>query len=164
MRRFPSVLLIGAASAAVVACGAKSPIPGEAPGDSSVEVTSTATGGTGGGPAPGTTGRGTTKGAAPGVPGSPIDYDSTVRVAGPESAQRAIRNELARICGPGRCGVTVRIVGSGKCVPDISPDPVRPGGTITITAGPCDQTGETGTEGSTSEESSSAGETTESGG
>jgi hypothetical protein len=73
----------------------------------------------------------------PGVPGSPIDYDSTVRAAGPDSAQDEIESVLASKCGPNRCGVKVVIKGQGDCVPDIFPDPVYPRQTITIVAAPC---------------------------
>ncbi|AIJ22258.1 hypothetical protein [Amycolatopsis methanolica] len=160
MRRYYAALLIGAA---LTGCAGGSPIPGEQTGDSPADTaaTTTATGETTGTtPTSGHTR--TSKNEPPGVPGSPINYDSTVRAAGPTSAQGAILRELAEFCGPDRCGVRVRIVGSGECVPDISPDPVYPGGTITITAAPCETTDETTTEESTSEESTSV--TTGSGG
>ncbi|WP_431924432.1 hypothetical protein [Amycolatopsis tucumanensis] len=151
MRRYQAAaLLIGAALAG---CAGGSPIPGEQTADSPPESTTaseTTTGTTD------TTERTRTskKSAPPGVPGSPINYDSTVRAAGPTSAQGAILRELAEFCGPDRCGVRVRIVGSGDCATDISPDPVYPGGTITITAKPCETTEETTTEESTEESSS----------
>ncbi|OXM72945.1 MULTISPECIES: hypothetical protein [Amycolatopsis] len=151
MRRYHGALLIGAALAG---CAGGSPIPGEQPADSPAEITTTAeTTGTAVDP---TTTR-TSKREPPGVPGSPIDYDSTVRAAGPTSAQGAILRQLAQFCGPDRCGVRVRIVGSGDCATDISPDPVYPGGTITITAAPCEATDETTTEESTSDTTDSGG-------
>ncbi|WP_229874425.1 hypothetical protein [Amycolatopsis deserti] len=150
--------------ATLVGCAGGSPIPGEQTADSPPEVTTTTdTTGTGSGTTADTTERTrTSKNNPPGVPGSPINYDSTVRAAGPTSAQGAILRELAEFCGPDRCGVRVRIVGSGECVPDISPDPVYPGGTITITAAPCETTDETTTEESSSERSTP--DTTDSGG
>jgi hypothetical protein len=80
---------------------------------------------------------------SPGVPGSPIDYDSTVRGDGPENAKALIESELATKCkNKSRCGIKVVIKGRGKCIPSVSPDPVRPGQTITIVAEPCPTTEE----------------------
>lgn len=77
----------------------------------------------------------------PGVPGSPIDYDSTVSGGGyrsPADVRETITGELASTCGPKLCGVTVDIVGEGECTGAIGPDPVDPGGTITIAAKSCE--------------------------
>lgn len=90
-------------------------------------------GGSGGGePAP------TEETGLPGVPGSPIDYDNTLFLAGPDGAKAGIERELAEKCGPDRCGVTVVIEqrGDGNCVTEISPRPVDPGGTVTVYVGP----------------------------
>ena len=160
MRRCLGGLLIGAACAATVACGGGSPIPGE-PGqvDSPVEVTTT------GGETSGATTTGTTRertrtseSKPPGVPGSPIDYDSTVLPAGARGARNSVLRELEEACGPGRCGVTVVIAGDGECAARIAPDPVSPGGTVTVTATACETTEES------TADSSSAEETTESSG
>jgi hypothetical protein len=74
----------------------------------------------------------------PGVPGSPIDYDNTLFLAGPDGAKAGIERELGEKCGPDRCGVTVVIEqrGEGNCVTEISPRPVDPGGTVTVYVGP----------------------------
>lgn len=77
----------------------------------------------------------------PGVPGSPIDYDSTLLYAPeitPQGIKGSIEGELERSgCGANRCGVTVEIAGTGKCAVKIEPDPVYPGGTVTIVTGEC---------------------------
>ena len=76
----------------------------------------------------------------PGVPGSPIDYDSTLLGAPgitPEGVKGSIEFDLERECGVNRCGVTVKIEGSGNCAVKIGPDPVRPGQTVTVVAGQC---------------------------
>ncbi|WP_328616722.1 hypothetical protein OHS18_09715 [Amycolatopsis sp. NBC_00355] len=95
-------------------------------------------------------------GGAPGVPGSPIDYDSTLALASPAAAKESILDEVGRLCDGG-CGIEVVIRGSGECSPEIGPDPVARGGTITIVAGPCPGPP---TEPSTSDEPSAAGTST----
>lgn len=94
------------------------------------------------------TGRVTTKRTAlPGVPGSPIRYDSTLLGASPEVAKSSIEAELAAQCGPDLCGVRVvlRPRGTEGCISEISPMPVDPGGTVTVHHGPqcAEQRGET---------------------
>lgn len=164
MRRYHGGLIVGAACGALVACAGGSPIPGEQPADSPVETTTR-----GGTDNPATTTRDrpqtsqTSKREPPGVPGSPIDYDSTVLAAGAKGARNSVLRELEEACGPGRCGVTVVIVGKGDCAARIAPDPVYPGGTVTVTATSCESTEESTPEESTAE-SSSGGENTESGG
>jgi hypothetical protein len=97
----------------------------------------------------------------PGVPGSPIEYDSTLLGNIATDVQQSIEGELAGKCGPDRCGVRVEISyrGDGICATKIAPDPVRPQETITIDAGagPCeapnpppDETGEPGPSSDTS--------------
>ncbi|UQS23776.1 hypothetical protein L1857_13520 [Amycolatopsis thermalba] len=136
MRSYHGALLIGAALAG---CAGGSPIPGEQPADSPAEVTTTETAGTGADP---TTTR-TSKSEPPGVPGSPIDYDSTLLLAGVAGARAEILATLREECGPGLCGVKVVVSGRGECAASIGPDPVLPGGTITIRAKPCETTEET---------------------
>jgi hypothetical protein len=77
----------------------------------------------------------------PGVPGSPIDYDSTLLSAPggitPAGAKTSIEGELESKCEVNRCGVKVVIKGRGACAVAIGPDPVSPGQTITIVTGRC---------------------------
>lgn len=79
------------------------------------------------------------KPAPPGVPGSPIAYDSiTISGGSPKEAKRAIEKELAGNdeCKPNSCGIKVVIKGNldGDCIESISPNPVYPKKTITIVA------------------------------
>jgi hypothetical protein len=83
-------------------------------------------------------------GSKPGVPGSPIDYDSTILGApggvSPKGAKANVEAELDELddkCKTNRCGIKIVINGSGACATSISPDPVYPGQTITIDTGPC---------------------------
>lgn len=93
-------------------------------------------------PAPETSGGGAAENPdQPGVPGSPIDYDSTLLEAPggitPDGVKGSIQRELENKCEVNRCGVKVVIKGRGACAVAIGPDPVYPGQTITIDTGPC---------------------------
>jgi len=74
----------------------------------------------------------------PGVPGSPITYDHTVKQAGPEGARADIVSKISAQCGPDLCGVSVVHAGTGDCVLSITPPPVQPGGTVTLELGDCE--------------------------
>ncbi|MBE1578080.1 hypothetical protein ACFORH_16635 [Amycolatopsis roodepoortensis] len=75
------------------------------------------------------------------VPGSPIKYNSDLLGTDPETAKRAIEQNLERLCESSRrCGVTVVIADkeAGNCIRSIGPNPVRPGKKITIQARTCE--------------------------
>jgi hypothetical protein len=88
----------------------------------------------------------------PGALGSPIDYDSTQTGPGDRLAtdvQRGVEQELDQKarevgCPQRRCGITVVIKGSkSACAKSITPSlQVRRGGTVSISTGPCPDTGE----------------------
>lgn len=125
---------------AVVGCGSSTPEEPPASDISATQVT---------GPTPVTEGQQDTpkKGGGPkenpdppGVPGSPIDYDSTLLYAPeitPKTVKESIEGELESKCGMDRCRVKVVVEGSGNCAVAIGPDPVFPDKTITVVAGQC---------------------------
>lgn len=127
-------------------CG-ESTAPGEPTGDeitTSAESSEAPASTTTDQPPPPVTGGGKKqqKPATPGVPGSPIAYDSTTISGGsPKKAKAAIEKELAGNdkCKPNSCGIKVVIKGNGGCIESISPNPVYRNKTITIVAGCADE-------------------------
>lgn len=140
MRSMRIGAVLVAACVAVVGCGSSTPEEPPASDNSAIQVT---------GPTPAKEGQQITseKGNGPevepdlpGVPGSPIDYDSTLLYAPeitPKTVKESIEIELESKCEVDRCGVKVVVEGSGNCAVAIGPDPVFPGKTITVVAGQC---------------------------
>lgn len=81
-------------------------------------------------------------GEPPGVPGGPINYDPNRNYIGkPKGDVKADLEQQLRVeakCGPSLCGVKVVFDGREGCVEEITPSPVRRGGTITISTTKCD--------------------------
>jgi hypothetical protein len=73
------------------------------------------------------------------VPGGPVDYDSTLVGLIAVEARASVRGQLEDLCGADGCGVEVVLEGTGECTRSIGPDPVPRGGTVTVTARPCNE-------------------------
>ncbi|MFC3455283.1 hypothetical protein [Amycolatopsis speibonae] len=91
-------------------------------------------------PRPGTARGGHTEEPRPPVvPGSPIKYNSDLLGTDPDTAEKAIGQNLEDLCkSPRRCGVSIVTAGKGHCIRSIGPNPVYPGKTITIQARLCE--------------------------
>ncbi|UMP03706.1 hypothetical protein [Amycolatopsis sp. EV170708-02-1] len=141
MKRLFSVAMAIAALGFTTACGGTSAPRDTAPGDLTTDsgiTTETAPTATS---EPPPTGPGPTKDSPPPgvVPGSPIRYNSDLLGTDPATAKDAIEQHLERLCKSSRrCGVSVEIVGEGKCIREIGPNPVQPGKTIKIRAKACE--------------------------
>jgi hypothetical protein len=80
--------------------------------------------------------------STPGVPGSPIAYDSTIggQPRTIDFVKGYIESQLEEACKGNkekRCGIKVVPQGQEDCVGDVYPNPVRPGETITMVTEPC---------------------------
>ena len=78
----------------------------------------------------------------PGVPGSPIDYDSTIGGGARTIAYVTsyIEGQLDEKCATSpvrRCGITIVPLGDEDCVGEVRPNPVTPGETIELITEPC---------------------------
>jgi hypothetical protein len=143
MRRTRIGALIILACVAAGGCGDGSTSTDDPPPGGASEVDSTATHdgsglNSGGADSGGDNGGGGVDGGEPGVPGSPIDYDHTVKQAGPQGAKDDIESKIRAQCGPDLCGVNVVYAGKGPCVLSITPPPVHSGGTVTLKLGDCE--------------------------
>ncbi|OXM49452.1 hypothetical protein [Amycolatopsis alba] len=147
MKRLFSAVAAIAALGFAAGCGGASPPRDTAPADLTTDSTvttetaPTASSGaaTTDGPAPGPTGGHTEEPRPPIVPGSPIKYNSDLLGTDPDTAERAIGQNLEDLCKSARrCGVSIVTTGKGHCIRSIGPNPVRPGGTITIQARLCE--------------------------
>jgi hypothetical protein len=130
-------------------CG-ESVVPGEPEGDeitTSVESSEATTSATTDQPpstTPAVTGGGKKQQQKPGVPGSPITYDSSRTGLTPVDAQKDVEDQLAAKpgCEKNRCGIKVVIVGGKDCrIASISPNPVHRNKTVTILTQKCDSPG-----------------------
>ncbi|UUV33277.1 hypothetical protein NQK81_07430 [Amycolatopsis roodepoortensis] len=137
MKRLFGTALAIAALGFAAACEGTSTPRDTAPGDLTTEIAPTASSEV----TPTAPGR-TEDSRPPGVvPGSPIKYNSDLLGTDPETAKRAIEQNLERLCESSRrCGVTVVIADekAGNCIRSIGPNPVRPGKKITIQARTCE--------------------------
>ncbi|GAA4419227.1 hypothetical protein GCM10023148_18300 [Actinokineospora soli] len=134
-------LFAGLALAAAVGCGSPATVDGTARGGDRVDSTGT-TEETTDRETDGETTEETTERTRPGVPGGPIRYDSTIGGAVRTIAYvtEYIESQLDEACASNpvpRCGVTIEPDGDGACVGVVTPNPVMPGGRITLSTEPC---------------------------